>query len=37
VAKLQNLRSLGLNNTKVTAVGVADLQKALPNCRIIGP
>jgi hypothetical protein len=26
-----------LNNTKVTAVGVVDLQKALPNCRIIGP
>jgi len=31
---LVNLQTLGLRNTKVTAAGVADLQKALPNCKI---
>jgi hypothetical protein len=28
------LRDLSLNNTNVTDAGVADLQKALPNCKI---
>ena len=37
LAKLQNLRNLLLNNTKVTKAGVAELQKALPNCQIAGP
>ena len=34
LAKLQKLTSLGLYNTKVTKAGVAELRKALPNCRI---
>ena len=37
VAKLQNLTYLGLVSTKITAAGVAELQKALPKCKIIGP
>jgi hypothetical protein len=28
------LRSLNLNDTKATGAGVADLQKALPDCKI---
>ena len=31
---LTNLRRLELTGTKVTAAGVADLQKELPNCKI---
>jgi len=37
VAKLQNLISLGLDKTKVTKAGVAELKESLPNCRIYGP
>ena len=37
VAKLQNLTFLSLGGTKVTAAGAAELQKALPNCEIVGP
>ncbi len=32
--RLKNLTRLVLTGTKVTAAGVADLQKALPNCKI---
>jgi len=32
--KLKNLRELNLKGTKVTEAGVAQLQKALPNCTI---
>jgi len=31
---LTNLKYLTLRDTKVTDAGVAELQKALPNCRI---
>ena len=31
---LANLRDLYLHNTQITDAGVADLQKALPNCKI---
>ena len=31
---LTNLQELSLYYTKVTDAGVADLQKALPNCKI---
>ena len=31
---LTKLETLSLNFTKVTDAGVADLQKALPNCKI---
>ncbi len=34
LAALTNLRNLSLRQTKVTAAGVAALQKALPNCKI---
>ncbi len=37
VAKLKKLGLLRLNNTKATAAGVAELEKALPNCQIVGP
>jgi len=37
VAKLKKLESLRLDGTKVTKAGVAELKKALPNCRISGP
>ena len=37
VAKLQQLEHLGLLPTKVTKAGVAELQKALPKCEILGP
>ena len=37
VAKLQNLKVLTLQETKITGAGVAELKKALPNCKIIGP
>ena len=32
---LNRLRRLGLTRTHVTAAGVAELQKALPNCEIV--
>ena len=31
---LTNLEKLGLSNTKITRGEIAELQKALPNCRI---
>ena len=31
---LTNLQTLSLNCPKITDVGVAELQKALPNCKI---
>jgi hypothetical protein len=34
VAKLQQLSGLYLGSTKVTKAGVAELQKALPKCKI---
>jgi hypothetical protein len=34
VAKLKRLSMLDLRNTKVTKAGVAQLQKALPKCKI---
>jgi hypothetical protein len=34
LAKLTQLKRLYLRNTKVTKAGVAELQKALPNCNI---
>ena len=34
LANLKQLKTLVLNGTKVTRSGVAQLQKALPNCRI---
>jgi len=34
VAKLQQLKELHLDNTKVTKAGVAKLQRALPECTI---
>jgi len=34
---LQKLGILWLPGTKVTKEGVAELKKALPNCRISGP
>ena len=37
VAKLQNLTGLDLSRTQVTKAGVAELQKALPNCAIASP
>ena len=37
LAKLKKLKFLSLVNTQVTDAGVAELRKALPNCRIIGP
>jgi len=37
VAKLQQLDYLYLRATQVTKAGVAELQKALPNCYIEGP
>ena len=37
VAKLQKLELLALEGTKVTKAGVAELKKALPNCKITGP
>jgi len=36
VVKLQKLKTLVLQDTKVTKAGVAQLKKALPNCSIIG-
>ena len=32
---LTNLQTLYLGGTKITDAGVADLQKALPNCKIV--
>ena len=34
---MTNLKGLNLFGTKVTDAGVAELQKALPNCRISRP
>jgi hypothetical protein len=34
---LKKLKFLSLVNTQVTDAGVAELRKALPNCRIMGP
>ena len=34
IAKLQQLHALGLNHTKITIAGVAELRKALPECKI---
>ncbi len=34
IAKLQKLTSLSLRDTQVTKAGVAELQKALTNCKI---
>ena len=36
LAKLQNLEELYLP-TQITKAGVAELKKALPNCKIYGP
>lgn len=36
LAKLQKLEWLMLDRTKVTKAGVAELKKALPNCKIEG-
>ena len=35
LTKLAQLKGLRVQQTKVTKVGVAELQKALPNCVII--
>ena len=35
LAGMRSLEALYLNNTQVTDAGVAELQKALPNCKII--
>jgi len=37
VAKLQQLAIIDLDFTKVTKTGVAELRKALPNCRFTAP
>ena len=34
---LTKLQELDLHNTKITNAGIADLQKALPNCQIRKP
>jgi hypothetical protein len=34
LAPLKNLTTLKLRETKVTDVGVAELRKALPNCKV---
>ena len=31
---LTDLQKLNLGGTEITAAGIADLQKALPNCKI---
>jgi len=35
LAGLTNLTELDLRRTKASAAGVAELQKALPNCQIV--
>jgi Ran GTPase-activating protein (RanGAP) involved in mRNA processing and transport len=35
LASLKNLSKLDLSDTQVTDEGLKELQKALPNCRII--
>ena len=35
LAPLQKLTHLGLVGTRVTKKGVAEFQKALPNCKIV--
>ena len=37
VKEMTNLQSLDLNSTKVTDAGIAELQQALPNCKIKKP
>ena len=37
VAKFQKLELLWLGDMQITAEGVAELKKALPNCNIKGP
>jgi len=37
VAKMQSLGLLDLKNTQITDADVAELKKALPNCKITGP
>tara|TARA_B110001454_G_scaffold113288_1_gene106196 strand:- start:455 stop:673 length:219 start_codon:yes stop_codon:yes gene_type:complete len=38
VAKMKQLKELDLKNTKtITKEGVAELQKALPKCKILWP
>ena len=37
LAKCKQLSRLFLFNTKATKVGVSELEKALPRCRIYGP
>ena len=37
LAKLQKIKSLSLERTKVTYAGVDELKKALPYRRIYGP
>ena len=34
IAKMQQLTEINLSDTKITKAGVAELQKALPKCRI---
>jgi ADP-heptose:LPS heptosyltransferase len=34
LAKMKQLKALFLGDTKVTKAGVAQLKKALPNCKI---
>jgi hypothetical protein len=34
IARLEGLTTLYLNDTNVTGAGVAELQKALPKCKI---
>ena len=34
LGEMRNLKVLQLQGTKVTAAGIATLQKALPNCSI---
>ena len=35
LAGLKSLRSLSLTGTKVTTAGIAELQKSLPNTKIV--
>jgi len=35
LAGLTNLEALDLRRTKASAAGIAELQKALPNCQIV--
>jgi len=35
LAGLSNLESLDLGRTKASAAGIAELEKALPNCKVV--